>query len=66
MSLIEIIKQARIDKGYTMTEFAEKVGIDAPHYSRIERGEIMPRLGLIERMLIELDISVTKHKTKFE
>jgi transcriptional regulator with XRE-family HTH domain len=62
--IIELIKQERLRRGYTISEFAEMIGIDAPHYSRIESGKIMPRLGLVERMLIELEIKVSNHKNR--
>ena len=44
------IKQARLLKGLTQIELAEKAGINANAYAKIERGESDPTLATIKKI----------------
>ena len=48
------LKQARLEKGLTQVEIAQKAGINANYYAKVERGELNPsaeRLGKIIKAL---------------
>lgn len=42
------IRSARVEKGLTQTEVAEKAGINTNYYACIERGEVNPSLEKIQ------------------
>lgn len=50
------IKQARLDKGFTQSEVAEKAELSVNYYSRIERGEVNQSIDTLEAILKVLKI----------
>ena len=58
--IIQIIKEARKEKGFTQEQFAAICGITQAHYSRIESGKMQPGANLIEIMFEKLDIKIIK------
>ena len=51
------IRMIRIDKGYSMEELAEKADINTTHLGRIERGETVPKIDSIEKLVNALGIT---------
>ena len=52
------IKELRKNKKYTQDEFAELIGIDAKHLSRVECSRTQPSLNLLNKIsqVLEIDI----------
>lgn len=44
------IKQARLKLNLTQTDVAEKMGMNANYYARIERGEEIPSLSKLKKL----------------
>ena len=54
------LRTARKARGFrTARSFAERIGVDQNTYTRYERGEVEPNVGLIERMWQALDLPPT-------
>ena len=51
------IFEARVNKGYTQEELAEKIGSVASYISNIERKNKTPSLNLLRKIVKELDTS---------
>lgn len=51
------IRQARLDKGYTQQELAQKVGIGNVYLGEVERGQKMPSLNSFIKILEALNVS---------
>lgn len=53
------IRELRKSKNYTQDRFAELIGIDAKHLSRIECSKTQPSLNLLKKIscVLEIDIS---------
>jgi transcriptional regulator with XRE-family HTH domain len=51
------IRIIRNDKGLSIEELAEKADVNATHLGRIERGETIPKLDSIEKIIIALGIT---------
>ncbi len=59
ISVGEVIKSKREEKGYTLSEFAKKIEISPGYLSQIENGrKTNPRLDIILRIIHELDIDI--------
>lgn len=59
ISVGEVIKAKREEKGYTLNEFAKMIEISAGYLSQIENGrKTNPRLDIILRIIHELDIDI--------
>lgn len=58
MDLPAKIKQARIEKGLTQAELAEKIGVEPPSVSRWEGGEMAPRPKMIHKIAEALEVGV--------
>lgn len=59
ISVGEIIKSKREEKGYTLSEFAQMIEISAGYLSQIENGrKTNPKLEIILRIIHELDIDI--------
>ena len=59
ISVGEVIKSKREEKGYTLSEFAKRIEISAGYLSQIENGrKTNPKLGIILRIIHELDIDI--------
>ena len=52
----EKIIEYRKKRGLTQSELAELSGISQPYMSSIERGKVNPGIGLIEKILLILDV----------
>ena len=56
--LAKIFKTAREKAGLTQAEAAEKAGIHFNYYARVERGEVTPRVDIVENIAKALKIEV--------
>lgn len=54
----KIIRQARIDKGYTQSELGDLVGVSNKAISRWENGETFPDIGVIEPLAQMLELRI--------
>ena len=50
------IKAIREKKGLTQAEVAEKAGIHYNYFARVERGEVNPRIPIIEKIAKALGV----------
>ncbi len=48
----------RIDRGFTQSELELNAGLSHNAVSRIERGEVSPRLDTVERLAAAMDLTV--------
>ncbi len=59
ISIGEIIKSKRKEKGYNLNEFAEIIEISAGYLSQIENGKkTNPKLEIVLKIIHELDINI--------
>jgi len=56
--LAKILKNAREKAGLTQAEIAEKAGIHFNYYARVERGEVTPRVDIVENIAKALNIKL--------
>lgn len=56
--LAKILKQAREKAGLTQADVADKAGIHVNYYARVERGEVTPRVDVVENIAKALKIKV--------
>jgi len=56
--LAKIFKTAREKAGLTQAEVAVKAGIHPNYYARVERGEVTPRVDIVESIAKALKIRV--------
>lgn len=56
--LAKILKEAREKAGLTQAEVAEKAGIHFNYYARVERGEVTPRVDIVENIARALKINL--------
>jgi len=56
--LAKILKKAREDAGLTQAEVAEKAHIHVNYYARVERGEVTPRVDIVENIVKALKIKL--------
>ena len=54
----ELIKSARIKKGYTQVELGDLLGVTNKAISRWEKGDSFPDIGVIEELSRILDIRI--------
>ena len=54
----KIIRQARIDKGYTQSELGDMIGVSNKAISRWENGETFPDIGVIEPLAQMLELRI--------
>jgi len=54
--ILEKIAEYRKKRGLTQAELAELAGISQQYMSNIERGKVNPGIGLIEKILLILDV----------
>lgn len=50
------LKQVRLKKGLKQAELAEKAGINANFYAKVERGEAVPSVITLKKLLKALGI----------
>ena len=55
-----LIKNARLQKGYTQTELGDILGVSNKAISRWEKGDSFPDVGILEDLSNCLDISIEK------
>ena len=53
-----LFKEARLKKGLTQVEVAEKSGIHINTYTRVERGEQEPSFATIKKLANVLDVNL--------
>ena len=51
MNVGELIRQARLSRGWTQIELARRLGTPQPAITRWERGALSPRIDTLERIL---------------
>jgi len=51
------IRLIRIERGFSIEELAEKADVNTTHLGRIERGETVPKLDSIEKIINALGIT---------
>jgi transcriptional regulator with XRE-family HTH domain len=56
--LAKILKDAREKAGLTQAEVADKAGIHFNYYARVERGEVTPRVDIVENIARALKINL--------
>ena len=56
--IAKLFKEAREKKGWTQEQVAEKAGIDANYYARVERADPEPRVGIISKIAKALGVTV--------
>ena len=56
--LAKILKNAREKSGLTQADVAEKASIHVTYYARVERGEVTPRVDIVENIAKALKIKV--------
>lgn len=54
----KMIRQARIDKGYTQSELGDMIGVSNKAISRWENGETFPDIGVIEPVAQMLELRI--------
>lgn len=60
MSLGKEIKKARIEKGWKQKDLQDVVGLSQKHLSAIELDKVDPKLSVVKRLAVALDISVAQ------
>ena len=55
-SLATNLRKARRTADLTQQEVADKVGTDVTYYAKLERGEAIPSLKMLEKVLRVLDL----------
>ncbi len=53
------IKEQRINRSYTQTELASKVGMNANYLAKVERGEVMPSIEMLKKIAKVLKVKVS-------
>lgn len=56
--IAKIFKEARDKKGWTQEQVAQKAGIDANYYARVERADPEARIGIINKIAKALGVTV--------
>ena len=55
-----VFKKARLDKGLTQSQLADKAGVYTNSYAKIERGEQNPSYSTIKKLTKVLDLDISK------
>lgn len=58
VKLGDLLRIAREEKNLTQAEAAEKAGIHVNYYARLERGEVTPRIDIVNSVAKALGISL--------
>ena len=56
--LAKIFRESREESGLTQAALAKKASINANYYARVERGEVTPRVDIVEKIAKALKISL--------
>ena len=59
----EIIKNKRMDLGYTQKDFARIINVGQSKYNKIENGNLEPSFVVLQRIAIELKLDLMKENT---
>jgi len=54
------LKQLRLEKGWTQSDIAQKAGINSNYYSKVERGEAIPSIITLKKILGALGVKSSK------
>lgn len=52
----ERLQKARVNSGLTQAEVAKRAGTNVNYYAKLERGEAVPSLKMLEKMIKALGI----------
>ena len=58
-AVAEMIRNARKSLGWTLYRLSKETGITEGHLSKIESGEIAPRVDMMQRITQALDVRVS-------
>ena len=58
-AVAKMIRNARKAKGWTLYRLSKEAGITEGHLSKIESGEIVPRVDMLQRITQALDVRVS-------
>lgn len=58
-SLIEQLIEKRLDKGFTQSQLAKKVGTKQSAISRLESGSYNPSISFLQKVAVALDAELT-------
>ena len=56
----EIIKNKRMDLGYTQKDFARIINVGQSKYNKIENGNLEPSCVVLQRIAIELKLDLNE------
>ncbi len=56
----EIIKNKRMDLGYTQKDFARIINVGQSKYNKIENGNLEPSFVVLQRIAIELKLDLNE------
>lgn len=63
-TVISELISARINKGFTQKEMAEKLGTKQSAVARLESGDVNPSLGLLQKFAQVMGYKLTIHLSK--
>lgn len=66
MSIGEIIKKIRIEKGMTQKQLGEKIGMAESNIRKYESGKLNPKLQTLEKFSKGLEVPVSALRTDLE
>ncbi len=66
MNIGSYLKQLRIDKGYTLTDVANKLGMSASFLSQLENLKLSPSLDSLEKLLCFYSINLSEFFRQIE
>lgn len=66
MSIGDIIKKIRTEKGLTQKQLGEKIGIAEANIRKYESGKLNPKLQTLEKFAKGLDVPVSAFRTDLE
>jgi len=52
----EKLKKARLKLGLRQTDLAKKANINSNYYAKVERGEAVPTVTILKKILVALDL----------
>lgn len=55
-----LVREVRIEEGYTIDDVAKKAKMSKGHLSRIERGETEPTISSLVRIAVALKVNVER------
>ncbi|MBE8167352.1 MAG: helix-turn-helix transcriptional regulator, partial [Shewanella sp.] len=58
MTLGQIIKKCRVEKGLSQPELADKIGIEQSYLSKLENDKSLPSNDMLQAILLAFDIKL--------